>query len=235
MDTVAAAGTIERRNLNIVLVLGKLFPDGVFPLQRAGLVDDIGVTGQVGADGSMWADKRALITLDAAFWDPDRDIGGDAPFLILGSAEWEDPVITKLTYGQIVALEQVHRTHNLGNKAWLTTAGRGALSLSILPFGRIIDFDQRGYGTVHSGIVLRHHFFAFAFVGFLDGVFDKGNGLGAGDHISDLKEGRLHNGIDTSPLPYFMGYSYSIDVVKDNLLAGNRSFQSSRELMLHFI
>ena len=115
LDAEVAAGAVLGRHLDRVLpALERRRPGSRSALKVAGApARALGVV-DLGADGGVRADERALVALDADLRVPDRDLDGEVALLPLRGAHRPGAVHREGAHGQEVALAgHHHRGHAL--------------------------------------------------------------------------------------------------------------------------
>ena len=149
-------------------------------------------------DGRMRTDQRAKATLNAERAIPDRNVLGNTSLFVLRRGSGEGTVDRQGRDGQLVATVGDDRAEHFFDEL-----GSVALGTRVTGFG---GGDRTGHfqlvesvdGTVNRGEVARDDLASTLFaVGLFNGRLDRGDRFVLGQHVGELEEAGLHDGVDT--------------------------------------
>ena len=182
----------------------------------------------------MRAGQRALVALDAVVGDPTGNVNRDAAFFILGGAGRNRAVRAELGDGKAIARLREHRPDEF-RKIRIVGGLHGNRAVGgIHPGFRILDFFDRIHAKVDRVPVLFDDFVALLTVGLLRGCFHVIDGFFHRDHVGELEEGTLHDGVDASTHADFARKFDRVDVVEAELLLRDGFLEGSGQFAFHF-
>ncbi len=226
---VAAAGAVKGADLNAEAVAGIFLAQGLLGLKALGLLGAVGH--QEGADDRMGAHHGALVALDAVLNLPLGHVHGDAALLILGGGSGHNACRIKGGHGErIPGLAQDGLDHGVkvisGGQLHGRSTGGG-----VCPLGRNLHLFKPADGDVNGGPVGLDHLVALAAIGLLGVVLHVFFGFFVGDHIGQLEEGRLHDGVDAPAHAHLLGQVDGVDGVELGLLLGQGPLHGGGEAL----
>ena len=183
----------------------------------------------------MRADQRAVAALNALVCIPFGDLHADTALFKLGGASRNNTAGIDLGNRQLVAsLRQngldefiivfIGALDSLGNSA----------SGCFGPCFRNLDFLKSGDGDVDSIPVLLNNSVALLAIGLLCISLHVFIRLLIGDDVSQLEEGSLHDGVDTSTHADLSGEINSINDVETSMLLGQQLLHGCRQTLVKF-
>ena len=183
----------------------------------------------------MGADQSALVAHEALLGDPLRDGDGDAALLIAGGAGGHGAVGAHGGHGQRVAflredgLDIALEVRIVGHGHDLGALGGGGPGFRILNLLHRVDADVDGV------VILLDHGVALLGVGLLGGGLHEAHGILHGDHVGQLEEGSLHDGVDAPAHADLESQLDGVDVVELQMVLGDGVLEGRGQLLLHLL
>ena len=222
IDTVAATRTIQRRHLYAELV-GLGLAQTLLPRQArsCGLL----LRCEERTDSGVRADIRTLVALDTVVNDPLGNVHGDTALLVCGRTVVPRAVLTavKCRNRQIVTLQGVDRIHNLADELRTRHVDtvRRILNLDIGPLGRNLHLLYGIAAGIYRSVVHVDDILALLAVRLQDGVLHLLDSLLERNHIGDLEECRLHDGVGTRSQTQLGCDLRSVDDIEVDIVLGH--------------
>ena len=233
VDAASAAGAVIGRDLHAVLILSQ--PSGLLGLEAGRSVLLLVFIQQHGADGGMGADERTLVALDALGHIPLGNVHSRAALFVLGGARMPGAVLQTVLlhngHRQAVALLTVHHIHYLTDE--VRCLPRHGRILSISPRGGDSHLHQLVDAVLDGGVVHVHHGLPLLLIiGLIDGVLHLGHRLLQRDHIGQLEEGSLQNGVGAAAQPQLTGDLDGVDGVEPGFLLRQGALHGGGQVLL---
>ena len=232
-DAVAAAGAVQRRNLNAIVVAGEVLADGLLDLKASGNLGALG--DQVGTDASVRAHDGAGAAADAGVDVPLGNHDGDAALLVLGGADRDAALGVDHGHGQLVAFLGQDRMHELLEVLGGFDLHRNRAGGGVGPLSGNLDLDQAGDGDVDGVPVLLDDLVALLAVGLLGVGLHVLIRLIVGDDVGQLEEGGLHDGVDAVAHANLTGQLDGVDGVELGFLLGQQLLHGCGQLSLQLL
>ena len=235
VHAATAAGAVIGRDLHTVLILAQVCAAGLLGLEAGRGVLRLGLVQQHGSDGSVGAHQRALVALNALGHIPLGHIHGSAALFILGGAGVPGAVLQAVLLHdgnrQTVALLAVHHIHYLADEVGSLALHR--LILGLRPGGGNCDLHQLVDAVLDGGNVHVHHGLTLLLIiGLIDGVLHLGHRLLQRDHIGQLEEGGLQNGVGAAAQTQLTGDLDGVDGVEPGFLLRQGALHGSGQVLL---
>ena len=232
---VFAAGAVQHADLHPVGKALELGADGGLGLKGGGGLLEIGFADQVGTDGGVRADQRAVAALDALVDVPLGNLDRDAALLVLGGAGGHGAVHAERGHGQLVAFLREDRGNDgvevLGG---LDLYGHGALGGG-RPLGGDLHFVQAADGHVDGRPVHLDDLVALLGVALLGVGLHVLIRLVVGDDVGQLEERSLHDGVDAAAHADLLGQLDGVDGIEPGVLLRQQLLHGSGQLLLHLL
>ena len=233
IDAAAAAGAVIGGDLHAVLVLSQT--GGIPGLEAGRSILRLALVQQHGTDGSVGADERTLVALDALGHVPLGHIHSRAALFILGGARVPGAILQTVFlhngHRQAVALLAVHHVHHLADE--VRCLPRHGRILSISPRGGDSHLHQLVDAVLDGGVVHVHHGLTLLLIiGLIDGVLHLGHRLLQGDHIGQLEEGSLQDGVGAAAQPQLTGDLDGVDGVELGFLLRQSALHGGGQVLL---
>ena len=234
LHAVAAAGAVQGADLHAVQHAGKLLTGGLLGYVAGGHLSAF--LHVDGPDASMGANQRAGAALHAVLGNPLRHLHGNAALLELGGAGGNHAAGIHGAHGQLVAFLRQDGMHEgikvLGGALHLGSLGAGG---GISPLRGYLDFLQAGNGDVDGVPVLLDNRVALLAVGLLGIGLHVLVGLLVGNHVRQLEEGSLHNGVDAVAHAHLRRQVDGVDDVQPGMLLGQHLLHGSGQVLLQLV
>ena len=183
----------------------------------------------------MGADQRALVALDAVFDLPFGYVDGDAALLILRGGGGHAAVRREGGYRQLVAFLRQ-------NRADIAVIVLSCFHMRCFgAFGRVgpafghLDLLEAGNRDVDGVPVLLDHGFALAAVGVLGIFLHVAVGFLVGDHLSQLEERGLHDGVDAGAHADLGSQADGVDIIEARFFQGQLLLHVGGQAFFHFL
>ena len=183
----------------------------------------------------MGADERTLVALDALGHIPLGNVHSRTALFILGGARVPGAVLQTVFlhngHRQAVALLAVHHVHHLADEVrCLPLHGR---ILSISPRGGDSHLHQLVDAVLDGGVVHVHHGLPLLLIiGLIDGFLHLRHRLLQRDHIGQLEEGGLQNGVGAAAQTQLTGNPDGVDGVEPGFLLRQGALHGGGQVLL---
>ena len=239
IDAHLAAGAVERRHLDAVVVAAHLGAALSLAVLEAGrrLLRLVLLQQERPDDGVRTCD-RAVVALRARVRPPHGDRRRDAALLELGGADRLEAARLEGAHRQLVALERQHRLHDARHEVGLlqlTAARPQAALVHRQPRVRVLDALQALQRLVDRVVVLVDHQRALVLVLHVDRVLEQDDRLVDRQHAGQRVECRLHDHVDALAEPDRLRERRRVDVVELELLLRDRLLDVRRQFRLHLL
>src|SRR5574341_192752 len=186
-------------------------------------------------DNCVRTDHHTLAALNAQVRLPDRNLERQVALLPLSRPGRKRAVNRQRANGDLVPLEDDHRTEYLLDEVRRLIRDRRPARQLRGDLPRDLDLEQVLDGRVHRIEILLDDGLAALAVSLLDGVFDLGDGLLARQDAADGEEGGLHDGVDASAHAGLLGDIVTVDDVELELLLDDLSLNFGGQVIPDFI
>ena len=231
---VAAAGAIQGADLHTIGEAIKALAGG-FGHKALGLVGLFFGIEQEGTNGGMGADQCALVAHDALCGIPYGHFHGNTALLVFGGSGGHGAVGSHPGYGKAVALLRLNgldifmEVRIIGHGNDHSAFGGGGPTLGILDLYNRID------ACIDGVVVLLHHGVTLLGIGLLGSSLHEGNGIRFGDHVGQLEESSLHDGVDTAAHAHIVCQLDCIDIIELHMVLGDGILHGGGEFFLHIL
>ena len=180
----------------------------------------------------MRADQRALVALDALGDIPLGHVHRDAALLVLRGAGRAGAVSSDLGDRQLVAFLSQHGLDELAIVFVALDFGSDSAGGGVRPLSRNFDLAQAGDSDVDGVPVLLDDRIALLAVGLLGIRLHVLVRLIVRDHVSELEESSLHDGVDAVAHANLGSQIDSVDAVELDVLLGQHLLHGRRQVLV---
>ena len=210
------------------------FPFGaavVRRLERGGSTGQMSAVVDLGADGRMRTDHRALVALDAEDLVPDRDLGGNVALLPARGADRERAVHRERRNGKQIALARHHHRGDLAHEIGCRIRDDGRQREARGDLRRHRHFVEVRQRLIDGLEVLLDYGGALLAVRLLHALLDGGDGLVLWQDAGDGKEAGLHHDVDAALHAGGIYHRERVDEVEADALVDQRLLHLAREMV----